>query len=167
MKAFCVVIFLFQILYPNSNSIGPGSHLGLYVVLNANVSDYFCSSTESAGFKILLHNPTETPRISDYGLLVSTGRETRVVVTPKISTASYLVKKVPSLSRRCYFPNERKLDFFRYDIKFSMFCLNFNLKQILTVSSTYTRKVGQISNEIFFYNIYVSMKLIFAFMIEL
>lgn len=96
--------------------VGAGSHLGFYVVLNANVSDYYCSSIESAGFKILLHNPTETARISDYGILISTGRETRVVITPKISTTSYIVQKVAAERRKCYFPNEVKLKFFRYCI---------------------------------------------------
>lgn len=37
--------------------LGSGSHLGLYVILNGDVTDYYCSSTNSAGFKILLHNP--------------------------------------------------------------------------------------------------------------
>lgn len=112
--------------------IGSGSHLGLYVILNANVSDYFCSSTEGAGFKILLHNPTETPRISDYGMLISTGRETRIVITPKITTASYLVQKVPISNRRCYFPNEMKLDFYRY-FHFTFFLLfKFGFKTKLT-----------------------------------
>lgn len=84
------------------------------------------SSIESAGFKILLHNPTETPRISDYGILISTGRETRLVVSPKITTASYLVQKVPLEKRRCFFPNEIKLIFFRYCILFFKKHLNSN-----------------------------------------
>lgn len=124
------ILALLDWFLENSIVLGSGSHLGLYVILNANISDYFCSSTESAGFKILLHNPTETPRISDYGLLVSTGRQTRVFVSPKINTASYLVKKVPPSSRRCYFPNEMKLDFFRYFISSYFFNANFKMSLI-------------------------------------
>lgn len=92
---------------------GSGSHLGLYVILNADVRDYYCSSTNSAGFKILLHNPTETPRISDYGLLISPGRQTRVVITPKITTASRLIRKIAIEQRQCIFSNEANLTYFR------------------------------------------------------
>lgn len=94
--------------------LGSGSHLGLYVILNADVHDYYCSSTNSAGFKFLLHNPTETPRISDYGLLISPGRQTRIIITPKISTASRLIKKIPIEQRQCIFSNEANLTYFRW-----------------------------------------------------
>lgn len=52
-----------------SNFIGTGRRLGLHLVLNADVPDYFCSSTNSFGFKILLHNPVEMPQISYYGII--------------------------------------------------------------------------------------------------
>lgn len=32
---------------------GPGSHLGLTVVLDANLNEYFCSSEVSIGFKVI------------------------------------------------------------------------------------------------------------------
>lgn len=87
--------------------------MGLYLILNADVNDYYCSSTNSAGFKILLHNPTETPRISNYGLLISPGVETRILVAPKISTASRLIRKVNIKQRQCVFSNEANLTYFR------------------------------------------------------
>jgi len=31
---------------------GAGSHLGLTIVLDANLDDYYCSSTASTGFKV-------------------------------------------------------------------------------------------------------------------
>lgn len=31
---------------------GAGSHLGLTLVLDANLDDYYCSSTASTGFKV-------------------------------------------------------------------------------------------------------------------
>lgn len=34
-------------------SWGPGSHLGLTVVLDANLDEYYCSSEVSMGFKVL------------------------------------------------------------------------------------------------------------------
>lgn len=92
---------------------GAGSHLGLYVVLNAAAHDYYCSSTDSVGFKILLHNPTETPRIADYGVFIAPGFETRMVITPRISTASRLIRNIDRKQRQCIFANEANLTFFR------------------------------------------------------
>lgn len=46
---------------------GTGTNLGLIIVLDAGISEYYCSSTNSYGFKILLHSPNETPRITHYG----------------------------------------------------------------------------------------------------
>lgn len=92
---------------------GAGSHLGLTMVLDANVDDYYCSSTAGAGFKVLLHNPTETPKIADFGFSVAPGRESRVVVTPKISDASELIRKVARNLRQCVFANEGNLSYFK------------------------------------------------------
>ncbi|XP_052565712.1 pickpocket protein 28 isoform X2 [Culex pipiens pallens] len=92
---------------------GPGVTMGLAVVLDANVSDYFCSSTSSSGFKLLLHNPTETPKMAEYASYVRVGTESRVVVKPKISDASYLIRKVSQDQRQCVFANEANLSYFR------------------------------------------------------
>lgn len=37
--------------YPRP-AAGPGSHMGLKVILNAMLDEYFCSSTSSVGFKV-------------------------------------------------------------------------------------------------------------------
>lgn len=95
---------------------GSGSHMGLSVVLYANVDDYHCSTTNSVGFKVLLHPPTETPKIADFGFTVSPGNEVRVVVTPRIANASPLIRKVPYMQRQCFFANEGNLTYYRYRI---------------------------------------------------
>lgn len=94
-------------------SVGAGRRLGLYVVLNANVSDYYCSSTKSVGFKVLLHSPIEMPRISYFGMLLHPGRETQVDISPKVTSASYRARKTPLAIRRCIYPGEIQLKFFR------------------------------------------------------
>lgn len=99
-------------IYPRP-AFGAGSHMGLLVVLNASINDYYCSSTNSKGFKILLHNPTETPKITDYGFSVSTGRETRVIINPRLSDASHRIKDVPRAQRQCVFASEGNLTYFR------------------------------------------------------
>lgn len=86
--------------------------LGLSLILDANVSDYYCSSTSSSGFKVLLHSPIETPKMKNYGFSISTGLETNVVITPKISDASDLIRKVPQKQRQCIFENEANLSYY-------------------------------------------------------
>lgn len=92
---------------------GTGSHMGLSVTLNANIKDYYCSSTNAAGFKILLHSPVETPKIAEFGFSVEPGLESRVQITPRISDASDLIRRVPKKIRQCLFANEDNLTYFR------------------------------------------------------
>lgn len=48
----------FDMMSKNNNniiplrSVGAGTHLGLSIVLDAHVDNYFCSSTQSSGFKV-------------------------------------------------------------------------------------------------------------------
>ncbi|XP_058817822.1 pickpocket protein 28 [Topomyia yanbarensis] len=92
---------------------GTGAHMGLTVILDANVNDYFCSSTSSYGFKLLLHNPTETPKMAEYAQYIKVGSENRLVVNPKLSDASYLIRKVSQPQRQCVFANEANLSYYR------------------------------------------------------
>ncbi|EAT48395.1 AAEL000582-PA [Aedes aegypti] len=92
---------------------GTGASMGLTVVLDANVKDYYCSSTSSYGFKLILHNPTETPKMADYAHYIQVGTENRIVVTPKLSDASYLIRKTSQETRQCVFASEANLSYFR------------------------------------------------------
>lgn len=67
---------------------------------------HYYSSTSSSGFKVLLHSPIETPKVANYGFFVAPGTETKVVISPKISEASELIRKVPIMQRQCIFENE-------------------------------------------------------------
>lgn len=60
-----------------------------------------------------MHNPTETPKITDFGLSTSPGHEARVVITPRISDASRLIRSVSKDQRKCIFSNEGNLTYFR------------------------------------------------------
>ncbi|XP_030758076.1 LOW QUALITY PROTEIN: pickpocket protein 28-like, partial [Sitophilus oryzae] len=64
--------------------LGAGAHLGLSVILDANIENYYCSSTHSTGFKVILSNPIETPKMADYGFLISPGFETRISIDPSV-----------------------------------------------------------------------------------
>lgn len=57
LKLFCKNIFSI------SHRKDAGQHLGLSLILNVDYWEYFCSSTNSYGFKLLLHSPIESPNI--------------------------------------------------------------------------------------------------------
>ncbi|XP_076678005.1 pickpocket protein 28 [Andrena cerasifolii] len=92
---------------------GAGQFYGLTLVLDADIEEYYCSSSASVGFKMLLHNPVETPKIAEFAFTVTPGEETRVIVAPRISTASKSIISVPQRKRKCFFTSERKLRYYR------------------------------------------------------
>ncbi|XP_035448299.2 pickpocket protein 28-like isoform X1 [Spodoptera frugiperda] len=97
---------------------GIGTHHGLSLVLDANLAEYYCASTKSAGFKILLHNPTETPKIRNLGGIYGPGREARIAIWPRISDAQPSLRSIDIKKRLCLFSNEKELVFFRtYTLK--------------------------------------------------
>lgn len=87
--------------------------MGLFVVMNASVSDYYCSSTNSAGFKLIMHSPIETPNIANYGTALTPGLETRIIINPRFSEASDRLRSIPIKQRQCIFANERQLSYFK------------------------------------------------------
>lgn len=87
--------------------------MGLSLILNVDMSDYYCSSTKSYGFKILLHSPNDLPTIAHYGVAVPNGYESRIVIQPTIMEASNAVRKVDRRIRRCLFEDENDLSFYR------------------------------------------------------
>ncbi|XP_050088417.1 pickpocket protein 28 [Anopheles aquasalis] len=92
---------------------GPGVSMGLAMVLDANVSDYYCSSTSSTGFKIIFHSPTETPKITDYAQYIPVGSENRIIITPKINDAARQIRKIAQATRQCVFASEANLSYYR------------------------------------------------------
>lgn len=79
---------------------GAGKGLGLSVVLDAELFDYYCSSTASVGFKVLMHSPIETPRLSEFAYFITPGDEARVEITPKISTTTPDLVNIPEVGVR-------------------------------------------------------------------
>ncbi|XP_074032749.1 pickpocket protein 28 [Leptinotarsa decemlineata] len=93
--------------------LGAGSHLGLTVVMDAQIDEYYCSSTSSVGFKIILSNPIETPKMAAFGSLLATGLEVRYSITPSVREASDNLRNIPLKKRQCYFAEERRLQYYR------------------------------------------------------
>lgn len=94
-------------------SKGSGNSLGLTLVLNAAINEYYCSSTNGYGFKVLVHSPHELPETNEYGLGIPNGYESRLVATPIISRASDAVRHIPMKIRQCIFENESFLTLYR------------------------------------------------------
>ncbi|CAL8111372.1 unnamed protein product [Orchesella dallaii] len=64
-----------------------GSLNGLSVLVDPDVSDGFCQSQDSQGFRILLHTPVDSPRIANMGTGFGLERETFVKVFPDLTVA--------------------------------------------------------------------------------
>ncbi|KAM3963999.1 pickpocket protein 28 [Aphomia sociella] len=97
---------------------GVGTHHGLSLILDANIEEYYCSSTRSTGFKILLHNPTETPKMANVGEIFGSGIEARVSIQPRIYDAHPTLRTIDIQKRLCLFSNEKELIFYRtYTLK--------------------------------------------------
>lgn len=94
--------------------VGSGNELGLSLILNADINDYYCSSTRSYGFKVLLHSPNDLPRVAHYGAAIPNGYESRIVIIPTVTEASNAIRKISRKIRRCIFENENFLQFYRY-----------------------------------------------------
>ncbi|XP_023245644.1 pickpocket protein 28-like, partial [Copidosoma floridanum] len=90
-----------------------GSTYGLTLALDVAADEYFCSSTASVGFKMLLHSPVEMPQIADFAFTLSPGKETRVIITPHIADADISIIKIPVKIRRCYFLGEKNLKYYK------------------------------------------------------
>lgn len=83
---------------------------------------------------MLLHNPVETPKIAEYAFAITPGEETRILVTPQISTAVETIISVPQKKRKCYFTAERKLLYYRTYTQRNC---------ILECEANFTRKICQ------------------------
>lgn len=82
-------------------------------MLKEDTNDYFCSSTNSFGFKILLHSPNDLPKVSHYGVSIPTGYESRIAVSPTLAKATQAIRKLPIYTRQCIFEDENFLEFYR------------------------------------------------------
>ncbi|KPJ13859.1 Sodium channel protein Nach [Papilio machaon] len=113
--------------YPHRGS-GYGAKAGLTFLLQTKAIDldYLCKGPVQ-GFKILLHNPAELPRLSQQYFRSPLSQEVVVAVRPKMMTTSDGLKPyLPSVQvltllnehitdklRQCYFPSERYLRYYK------------------------------------------------------
>ncbi|XP_037931932.1 pickpocket protein 28-like [Teleopsis dalmanni] len=93
---------------------GTGESLGLSLILDAESENYYCSSSNSIGFKILMHNPSESPNMREIGLLLGPGRETKVRLRAERTESMHTLRTMAMKSRQCSFANEVKLIVFSH-----------------------------------------------------
>lgn len=64
-------------------------------------------------FQLLLHNPVETPKIADYGSLISPGREYRIQIKPVINNSTRSLRNVKEEARQCAYSQDKYLKFYQ------------------------------------------------------
>ncbi|XP_034477206.1 pickpocket protein 28 [Drosophila innubila] len=94
--------------YPRP-AVGSGITMGFSVVLDAQLNEYYCSSTNGPGFKLLFHNPISTPDMKDEGLVVGIGYEMNFRLEASRSEAMPSIRSISINNRQCVFMDEKKL----------------------------------------------------------
>lgn len=95
-------------------TIGTGESLGLSIVLNVQSEEYYCSSSNSIGFKIAQHSPNEAPNVRETGLLLAAGFETKIRISPEKTMTEQHLRSIDKRYRHCLFHNEGDLLFFSH-----------------------------------------------------
>ncbi|XP_052756948.1 pickpocket protein 28-like isoform X2 [Galleria mellonella] len=99
--------------YPHRGS-GYGAKAGLTFLMKTKQIDLdFLCRGPVQGFKILLHNPAELPRLSQQYFRSPLSQEVVVAVKPKMMTTSEGLRAYDPNRRQCYFPSERYLKYFK------------------------------------------------------
>lgn len=60
-----------------------------------------------------MHNPAEQPKISNYGFLMSAGREARIPIEPVYQNAENSIRSIKIPIRKCLFSDEGDLVYYR------------------------------------------------------
>lgn len=60
-----------------------------------------------------MSNPIETPKMADFSFFLCPGVESRIVIEPEMSEATLTLRSVNVEKRKCYFADERRLQFYR------------------------------------------------------
>lgn len=63
--------------------------------------------------QVLVHNPAELPKVSNYGFVVSAGREARIPIEPVYEDATPSIRSIKKAVRRCLFSDENDLSYYR------------------------------------------------------
>ncbi|KAB0792999.1 hypothetical protein PPYR_12619 [Photinus pyralis] len=102
-----------QNAYPKrAISAGQGAGLSVWLRLFEKDLDYVCRGPVQ-GFKVLLHHPSEVPRVSQQYFRAPLNQESVVAIKPDMMTTSEGLRNYDPHRRQCYFPSERQLRFYQ------------------------------------------------------
>ncbi|CAL8093922.1 unnamed protein product [Orchesella dallaii] len=87
---------------------------GLSVLLNVNSKEYYCTSSDSIGFRMTTHLPVEVPKIADFGISLRPRSEIFVDVIPQITMSDEDIYSFSLDKRNCYKKGEYKLNHYKY-----------------------------------------------------
>lgn len=88
--------------------------MGLTIIVNAELDEYYCSSGNGPGIKISVHNPLDAPPIKNVGLPIPLGYETRFRIDAVHSQAVSAIRSIHRRRRQCVFAKEIRLLFYKY-----------------------------------------------------
>ena len=94
-------------------SIAPGRHSGLTLMLNVERDDYYCSGTESVGFKGLLHMPASYPELVEYGFAIRPGTENFMPIAAEVIYADNNIHDISYTKKACFMQDEKYLRYFK------------------------------------------------------
>ncbi|CAG7722532.1 unnamed protein product [Allacma fusca] len=89
-----------------------GVPYGLSILVDPDIDEYFCPSTDSEGFRLALHTALEMPPVQNLGVPIGVGKEIFLDIKVDMTVADPIIAEFPHEKRNCFFPWEKKLDFF-------------------------------------------------------
>lgn len=94
--------------------LGSGRNAGVSFRLKMERKDvdYACKGAVN-GFRLTLHTPDEMPRTASNFIRVPFDSETLIAVTPRGISTSEDLRSYKPVKRQCYFPGEKRLEFFK------------------------------------------------------
>ncbi|KAK4879332.1 hypothetical protein RN001_007478 [Aquatica leii] len=110
-QTYLIYFLFFSIQYTTTIRLFSGS--GLTLVLDADIQNNYCSSSNSVGFKILISNPVEMSLVKNYGIHVPTMYQSVISLKPSVSDGKKSLQHESYMNRWCYFNQERFLKFFK------------------------------------------------------
>ncbi|XP_044272614.1 pickpocket protein 28-like isoform X2 [Tribolium madens] len=90
---------------------GANHGLILYLATEEENVEYKCKGIQ--GFKVVLHSPVRMPRLKQEYIRIPLNQAVVALVHPVVIETSEAVKTFDPEKRFCYFPTERKLQYFR------------------------------------------------------
>ncbi|XP_075210433.1 pickpocket protein 28-like [Lycorma delicatula] len=91
---------------------GKKSSLNIVMMAYNKDLDYSCRGAVQ-GFKVLLHNPAEIPRVGERYFRVPLNQVVQLAVKPDIMTASKTLSGYSPYERQCFFQHEKQLKYFK------------------------------------------------------